>query len=291
MVDDDLFPGVEGEPAASREGEPATSPQGALTKNDVLSIIKDFVEPSNAQMSRITNTQSQLAEALSTLQENLSQFGLSGQRGNGAPNGSGDDDGDSAMDASDFLTNPQAHIRRIAEEIADVRVREQVGPLLSQIVSQSHKDAVDSHRAVIDREFGEGAWDKEFYTELKPIFDRTKREAPSQLGNREAISRAVDAIKGAKFDRLSEMRTAARSTQAKNAERERTEVLEFVNSNLSGGITRSTPKSVLSEDMKAYIEAEFRGTGSRPDEREFLASLNSGTTLQDWQAAQKSLKK
>lgn len=284
VPDDDLFPAAEGEPA---EGEPAGRSTGGtapLSKNDVLTIIKDFVEPSNAQMARITQTQGQLTEALQTLQQNLSQLGI-GRQGNGR-----DDDDDAGVDVSDFLTNPQEHIQRIASQIADQRVAEQVAPLLSQMVSQTHQDAVAGHRQAIDREFGKGAWEQEFYPELKPIFDRTQREAPSQLGNREAISRAVDAIKGAKFDKLTQLRQSAIEAQQKAAEEERSSTLEFVRSNLSGGITRSTHGGQLSQEMKDYIEAEFRGTGQRPNEKEFMASLNSGSTLADWQAAQKNLK-
>jgi hypothetical protein len=234
-------------------------------------------------MARITETQQALVQTIEEIQSRFDQLGLGGNRG-------GENEGD-GVDPTDFITNPQPHVERIATSAAEGIVRESIAPLLSQMVAQNHSNVVESQRSRIDSEFGEGAWESHFAPELNPMFDRVRKDNPSQLGNADAIQRAVDAVKGAKFETLVEARNASATAREQSEEAKREEMLEIVRSNLTGGISRGGGKSVLTNEMKDFMEKEFRATGVKPDENAFLAAATSGSTLEDWQAAQAALKK
>lgn len=279
MPDDDLFPGTPpAEVVAPPEGSPPNGEgETPLTHGDVTNLIEQFVTPNTERMGEITRSQGQLQEGLQAVVQTLQNLGLAG--GSQNPEGG-------TMDTADFITDPETNTRRIADDVVDMKIREQVAPLLGQIVSQEHTNIVNSQMAVVDGKFGPGTWDKEFAPELTPIFDRTRKENPSQLGNREAITNAVRSIMGAKFDTLEGLRQSYGETKAKEAEASQKANLEFVQSNLTGGIHRTAPGSSLTEGMKEHIEREFRATGAKPNEAEFIAAANSGSTLSEWRAAQ-----
>jgi hypothetical protein len=283
--DDDLFSG-EGEPVSSDTTPQGTStdtvnapaPPPGVTQEELAGLIQQFVEPNTQQMASITQTQSDLTAAVQAIAERVG-LGATPQTGGGE------------VDVSDFLSDPQTHIANISKESASEAVREQVAPLLAQLVQQTYNTTLSTQEAAVNSEFGPDAWKDHFWPELKPIFDRTQKEAPSQLGNTEAIQRAIDTVKGAKFETLADARVKALQSRNDQTEADKESMLELVKSNLTGGISRGSSKAVLSEGMKDYIEREFRATGEKPDEKSFQASLNSGTTLEDWQAAQAAAKK
>lgn len=288
MPDDDLFSTTEGEPnsddttpqgTSGAGGTPPNSGSPALSHDDLAKLVEQFVQPNTDQMERITQNQRDLGEAIKNISERI---GLGGN---------GEARADDGVDVSEFLSDPSSHIAAIAKGVADAQVRESVGPLLAQMVQQTYDSTLKTQEAAVDAEFGSGAWKTHFWPELKPIFDRTQKEAPSQLGNTEAITRAVNTVKGAKFETLAQARQDALKSRQEQSDAERNDLLEIVQSNLTGGIARASGKAVLSEEMKDYIEREFRATGEKTDESSFLASLNSGSTFEDWQAAQKAAKK
>ena len=289
MVDDDLFPGTEDAPSHAGNGmdhvadaaAAAAAGSHALTHDDVAGIVEKYIGPNIQQLQSMTRTQQQLSEGLTAVSETLSRLGLNGL-GNGE---------DPTVDVSEFLTNPEAAIRAISERIADERVQSQVAPLLSQLVNQSHTTIVSEQKAEVDQQFGIGTWDREFATELNPMFDRVRKDSPSQLGNRDAITKAVQAVKGAKFDTLVEARQGAHTRAAEAEKEEQSRALEFVRSNLSGGISRTVGGGALTEETRDFIEKQFRATGNKIDEKELSAALSSGPTLAEWKAAQQGLKK
>ena len=281
MPDDNLFPS-EGEPNTLETLPEGTTPHVSppLSHADLTSIIEQFVQPNTDQMVRITRTQESLSNAIQAIADRVD-----------LGNGNGEASRDGEIDVSDFLSDPARHIAEISRGVVGTQVREQVGPLLAQLVQQTHNSTIKAQESAVDAEFGVGAWKTHFWPELKPIFDRTQREAPSQLGNVEAIQRAVDTVKGMKFEPLAKARESALKSGVERGEAEQNALLEIVRSNLTGGITRASGKAVLTEDMKEYIEREFRATGVKPDESSFMASVSSGSTLSDWQEAQDAIKK
>ncbi len=279
--DDDLF-SSEGEPQNSDttpQGTSAATPPPGVTQEDLERFAQQFVEPNTAQMAQITQNQTDLTAAVKAISDRI---GMSGEPPNGA---------NPEVDVSDFLTNPTQHIEDISKGVVSNEVREQVAPLLAQLVQQTYNQNLQHQETTVDTEFGKGAWKEHFWPELKPIFDRTQKEAPSQLGNTEAMQRAVDAVKGAKFGALAEAREGALKSTAERLEAEKNDLREYVTSNLTGGISRQQGKAVLTDEMKDYIEREYRATGVKPDEAGFLASVQSGTTLADWEEAQAAGKK
>ena len=278
--DDNLFPS-EGDPNRPDQLPEGTTPDSAdsgINKEELAGLIQQFVEPNTAQMQRITDTQAALSESIQAI---AARIGMG--EGQQAPAGE--------VDVSEFLADPASHINEIAKAQAAEAVRESVAPLLGQIVQQTYNTTVQTQERAIDAEFGQGTWKTHFWPELEPIFDRTQKEAPSQLGNTEAIQRAVDTVKGAKFSILADARVGAVKSQEEAKQAELESLQEIVRSNMTGGIGRGAGKAPLSQEMKDYIETELRATGEKPDEAQFLASYNSGSTLKDWQAAQKGLKK
>lgn len=271
--DDDLF-STEGEPVSTDETPAGTdaAPSPGINKEELAGLIQQFVEPNTRQMENITQTQSELVEAVRAISDRV------GMSTNGAA--------EANVDVSEFLSDPQSHIQDIATKVAAAQVREQVAPLLGQMVQQTYNDTITRQEAKVDAEFGPGAWKDHFWPELKPIFDRTQKEAPSQLGNTDAIQRAVDTVKGAKFETLAQARVTALSSKEEAKEAERADLLTIVQSNLTGGISRPSGKAVLTEDMRDYIDREFRATGEKVDEKDFLKSVNTGSTLSDWLASQ-----
>jgi hypothetical protein len=193
---------------------------------------------------------------------------------------------DDVFDPSTLLTDPNAVSRIVQAEIGRA-LKEQVAPILSQQITTVHRDTVARLKGDIDSTYGEGVWAKEFAPELDPIFERTRRDAPDRLGDVDAIEKAVNAVKGMKFDTLTEAKGKADEAKAASIEARRKEGMEYVTSNLSGGIGVPTTKSTLPQEGKDYLDRIMRATGTRPDEAEFLRSLNSGSTLADWQAAHK----
>jgi len=278
--DDDLFPseGEPNDPGQLPEGTSPEEPKEGLTQRDLEQFARQFVEPNTAQMQRISDNQTALAESIQAI---ATRVGMGGDQ----PQDNQD------VDVSEFLSDPTSHISQIAKSEAAEAVREQVAPLLGQLVQQTYQETVANQERTIDGEFGKGAWAEHFWPDLKPIFDRTQKEAPSQLGNTEAIQRAVDTIKGAKFSALADARVGAAKSQEEAKQAEIEGLREIVQSNMTGGITRASGKMSLSPEMKAYVEAEFRATGEKPNEKDFLASVNSGSTLKEWQEAQKASKK
>ncbi|TFH58431.1 MAG: hypothetical protein E4G90_10725 [Gemmatimonadales bacterium] len=287
MVDDDLFPGTEesysstGNGADTQAAAAAAAAAGRpLSHEDVAGIVEKYIGPNVAQLQAMTRTQQQQSEVLTNLAATLGRLGLNNSNNEGQ-----------AVDVSEFLSNPEATIRALAERITDERVQQQVAPLLSQLVNQSHTSIVNEQKTEVDRQFGGGTWDNEFAPELNPMFDRVRKDSPSQLGNRDAIIKAVQAVKGVKFDTLVTARTNTFNATAEAEKAEQTRALEFVRSNLSGGIGRTQSASALSEETKDFIEKQFRATGNRIDEKELGAALTSGATLTEWRDSQKALKK
>jgi hypothetical protein len=278
--DDDLFPAVEGTAAPATPGNgaaPTTEGDKPLSAKDVADLVKQFVEPNTEQMGRITRNQTDLAQNLNEMRGVLERLGITGDRSERS---------DDVFDPSTLLTDPNAVSRIVQAEIGRA-LKEQVAPILSQQITTVHRDTVARLKGDIDSTYGEGVWAKEFAPELDPIFERTRRDAPDRLGDVDAIEKAVNAVKGMKFDTLTEAKGKADEAKAASIEARRKEGMEYVTSNLSGGIGVPTTKSTLPQEGKDYLDRIMRATGTRPDEAEFLRSLNSGSTLADWQAAHK----
>lgn len=274
VPDDDLFPVDEGTPT---EGAPSG---GEAQRNGGVSLTRDEVDGFANQLAHLQQNQAtiqgnsaQLTQMLQNVQGTLERLGLTGE-------GTGGESGE--LDATTFLTDPESAVRRVAAEMVQQGLREQAGPLLGQLVEQAHRSTVDEEKSNIVAEFGEEAWNNVFLPTLQPIFDRTRAAAPSQLGNKEAISNAVSSIKGRNFAALVDMRNAAQESRSKTAEAEQMKAVEFVRSNLTGGIGRSTPGRSVTDEMRDHLDREQRETGVRPDEKVFLAAVNSGPTLSDF---------
>jgi len=282
VPDDDLFPTVpEGSPSpppgsnGSAEGD--DKGDAPVTGKDVAEYVEKFVTPNTEQMARITQNQTELAGTIQEMRGVLERLGISG--GN-------DNQGGDPLDPTTFITNPEPVVKEIANTAVSEALRDQIAPILGTMVEQSHNQAVAKFRSEIDESYGDGTWQKEFAPEIDPIFERTRKEDPGQLGNEEAIRRTVNSIKGMKFDSLSDAKAQTDADRAKAVEDRRAESLDFVTSNLSGGIGLPKGKSTLTEEAKEYLDREFRATGSKPADADFLTSLNSGSTYKEWKEAQ-----
>jgi hypothetical protein len=277
VPDDDLFPIDEGAPAegAPAGGEAAPEPSAGLTREDVAGYTDRLEELGNTN-AQLQQNQATIAQALQSVQQTLDRLGLNG---NGTAEGEG-------VDAANFLTDPEAAMRKVADQAAEEKLREQAGPLLGQLVEQTHQSLMATEKANIAAEFGEEAWDKVFAPVINPIIDRTRHTAPSQLGNAEARSRAINSVKGDHFAVLTDMRKTAQETAASQAEEAQRKTLEFVNTNLTHPLQRTATGDALTPEMKDHLDREERETGRRPDEKAFLAAVKSGPTLSDFIATQ-----
>jgi hypothetical protein len=187
--------------------------------------------------------------------------------------------------AQEFYNDPQG---AVAAEFS-----RQATPLISQQADTLSTMLIEGERAKIDSQYGEGAWEEVFQPELGPVIDSVKKTDPMRLMNREAISNAVATVVGKNVDKLMERRQANESTlqdsQGDLVNRVTEQVLS--QTNLTGGIRRAPNggEAKLSEDHKEYLEAFFRETGEKPDEQRLATMMNTGGTLEEWQAAQAKL--
>jgi len=274
--DDDLFPAddtpAEGEPAATAK------PAASLTHDDVAGYTQQL-ETMGQTQAELQQNQAVIAQALQGVNQTLARLGL---------NPDGTNDGSGEFDAAAFLSDPEASVREVAARVADERLREQAGPLLGQLVEQTHQAVMAQEKASISGEFGAEAWDKVFAPAMDPILQRTRQSAPSQLGNTEAIRRAINSIKGEQFAALSDMRKTAKENADSQAEEAQRRTLELVKSNLTHPIQRTSNVQSVTPEMKAHLDAEERQTGVRPDEKAILRSLSTGPTLSDYLKAKGS---
>jgi hypothetical protein len=283
--DDDLFPVDEGSPSpppkggngsAHAEGSPGGD--GPLTRADMLSLVREFVDPNTEQMNRITQNQQRLSSALDEVQSALQRLGVTGSRGG--------EESPEEWSPTSLLTNPEALPKAVRNEVMAV-FKEQIAPILTQGIEARHTQTVSELRREIDGTYGVGTWDKEFAPELNPLFDKVRKESPSRLGDVEAIRKSVQVVKGEKFDKLVEAKAQADKARQAEEEEWRKDGLEFVKSNLSGGIGLRRDNTTLTPEAKDFLDRIWKAKGERPDEQEFLTALNCGSTITDWEAATK----
>lgn len=263
-------------PAGNGADKTAEGAEGdkPLTTKDLAEFAEQFVTPNTAQMNRISETLRSTTETLTQMQGAMQRLGLGSEQSEGE------------FDAASFITDPKPMVESITASAIAKALKDQVAPVMGQMIEQNHNSVVAEQKADVDRVFGAGTWDKEFAPELDPIFENARKDNPSSLGSKVAISKAVDSIKGMKFDNLVEARKTVDQTREETKEAREAKMIEVVTSNLPGGIVRKTGASTLPEEAKQYLEAEFKATGQKPDEGSFLASLKSGSTLTEWRAAQ-----
>ena len=274
--EDELFPssGESTPPAPKPNGEPPPVPTPSVVTEEQLA---EVLRPITQQLGGMTQTQSQLTETLRSLQDVVGRLGLTGRE---------EQEAEDALDPATFLADPAGSVAKIARQVMDSGLKEQVAPILSMGVEAIHNQAMEGMRNEIDSQWGSGTFEKEFLPELQPLIDRARRDAPSQLGDTGALRRTVDAVKGMKFERLVQLKKEHEEKQAAQREEERLDMQKFVTSNLPAGLVRTEKGGGLNEEGKAFLERIYRATGEQVNEKSFLASLNSGSTYEEWKAAQ-----
>ena len=89
-----------------------------------------------------------------------------------------------------FISDPKPTIEAIAAKAVSNALRDQVAPVMGQMIEQNHNSVVAEQKGEVDRVFGAGTWDREFAPELDPIFEGARKDNPSSLGSKTAITKA-----------------------------------------------------------------------------------------------------
>jgi len=277
VVDDELFPATDPPAPKPNGGDPPKEPVAAVVTQEALD---QFESRTTEQMGQFAQVLKGVQSTQSEITDALGRLGVGGE-----PTG-----GDDPLDPASFLTDPTGAMENVATRVMGAALKEHVAPILSMQVETAHNQAVERFQGEVDGTYGAGTWAAEFAPELDPLFEKTRKEAPSRLGDVVAIRKTVDSIKGLKFDRLVELKAKNDAARTEAKETERLQNMEFVRSNLTGGLTRMAGESTLSDEHKEFLGKIMSQTGETINTEEFLASMNSGSSYKEWKAAQPKAK-
>jgi hypothetical protein len=179
-------------------------------------------------------------------------------------------------------------------------VQNQTGPVVAAAGETIGDFILQREQARVDEAWGEGAWEKMIWPELKPTIDGLKRTDPGQLIKQEGIRNAVDTLVGraASSGNLTEHREEFSKNQEAAETEKVTKLMSAVNGNLRGGIrTADNGKPTLSTEHKDHLADIIRSTGETPNEDALAKTISlskstsgTGTTLSAWQSIQEESK-
>jgi hypothetical protein len=183
----------------------------------------------------------------------------------------------------------------------DERISQATAPVVAASAATVGGMVLDSERTRVDAKYGEGAWDKHIWPELKPVYTRVLETDPARLHNREAITNAVKTIIGSNDEVFFNLRAETQKARAEAATKTEDELVTKVSSkipsNLTGGLRSSRggePK--LTPEHQSHLADIARETGTTitsADEGRIAALMGIkgpvGTTYADWEAANTKL--
>jgi hypothetical protein len=196
----------------------------------------------------------------------------------------------------DFLTQ----FSEDPEKAIDTRIGQGlqgIVPLAQSLINSTVSNFVTRETADIDREFGEGAWDKFFDKPLAVIMDSYRKTNTAALADNAVITREVDGLKGRMFNELVNYRDESQKKAAEaGSEKVKTLVDEVTGkvvqqTNLTGGIRRIEGSGEeITEGVKGYVAERIAAIGGNETPKDFLARTDYGNTLEDFLAHQEKMK-
>jgi hypothetical protein len=175
-------------------------------------------------------------------------------------------------------------------------IRKEINDGTSQTVAlfarSQAETMLEMEREKYDSEWGPGAWDLIVAKPLQGAVEDSLRNNPLQLVSKDAIKNSIATLTGraGNVDKLIANREAHRSKTATEREAEETARMERFKKELpglTGGVrlTVAGNPDALDDTGKEFIKHYFTKTGENLNERELLASLNSGSSYDEWKAA------
>lgn len=194
--------------------------------------------------------------------------------------------GDEYLDR--LARQPRETITETASEAARRVAREDVGPMLNQVLDTAGRIVLNEKAQQIDQQFGTGVFQEEF----TPILDKNLAELrkinPRATADPEAIQALVDRIKGQKLDVLIARREAHGKTMAEQRERGIKEIVSAIPSGGGRFQARSPRGGELPEGYDQFAR-EIEASTGEPMDKELFAKLHgAGNTIDDFLRVTKS---
>jgi hypothetical protein len=267
--DDEIFPKAGGDTQESdtQQAQQATPPAGA-SREEVSALIDEKLGP-------IQKSTEQLNQFLAGLQEqNSTQQAAAAEPAN------------SEDWATKFYNSPQDTVQNEIQSVTEPTVR-QVASTMGQLLLDKQKESVSS-------EFGPEAWDTYFDGPLSTAVANAVKEYPGSLMNPTAVENAVKTIKGDKFSELTALRAKIAEAKPNGPDEETVEQVANRVVEMTGGIRRtpnSSQEKLDDAESQEFLNAHFKETGTKIDTSRLAKLMNSGNSIEDWQAMNKELEK
>ena len=176
---------------------------------------------------------------------------------------------------------------KFAREQAELVIREQLVPHLTNQANDKYNDTVNTHATVFDAKYGEGAFEKNVREDLDKMFNNSTMVA--QKSNNAIIKQGIDQIMGSKIDSLAQL--AESHKQALDKEKADSPTPAFL---LPNGLPQAPTGTLTNDETEMVNKHKYQG-GADWDVASLISirdnlDLSRGVTLDEYLANQKDSK-